>query len=171
MIYTQTFQVHTQNKIQQMTCMGDEKCWQTVPLIMHLLYELLNSLCSKLYKQIQNRTKLNKHMYGYTFQRTGAQSSCRSSSVVGELKHTSFHKTTIYHSSTSIYCKLMNRWLHTIPNPRMFTKNKSQITIPSQKSSNTNCNITLTTSVFSDISYKFCIISLFLHTNYMIYQS
>jgi len=124
-------------------------------------------------KQIQNRTKLNKHTYGYTFQRTGAQCYLAGPVLLSEknLKHTSFHKTIIYQSSTSIYCKLMNRWLCTIPNPHMFTKNKSQITTLSQKSSDTNCNITLTTSVFSDISYKFCIISSFLHTTYMIYQS
>jgi hypothetical protein len=70
-----------------MTCMGNEKFWQSVTLIMHLLYELyiytytnththtqiLNSLYSKLSEQTENQGKLNKHTYGYTFQRTGAQ--------------------------------------------------------------------------------------------------
>ena len=126
------------------------------------------SLCSKQSKQIQNRGKLNKHMYGYTFQRTGAGPVPL---LEKNQPHSSFHRTISYHSSTSIYCKLMNRWLRTISNPHMFTKNKSCITTPSHKSSVTNYNITLSTLAFSDISHKFCIISSFLHTTYMIYRS
>jgi hypothetical protein len=99
--------------------------------------------------------------------------SCRPSSIVGEelTTHTSFYRTIIYHSSTSIYCKLMNRWLCTISNPHMFTKNKSHTMTPSQKPSETNFNIILTTLAFSDIFHKFWIICSFFLTNYMIHQS
>jgi len=130
--------------------MGDEKCWQTMTLIMNLLnqtiyiyMQILNSLCSKLSEQIQNRGKLNKHMYwdgfdkvkhmyGYTFQRTGAQ--CYLAGPVPLLEknqpHISFHRTIIYHSSTSIYWKLMNRWLCTISNPHMFPTLQLPLTSP-----------------------------------------
>jgi hypothetical protein len=140
-------------------------------IYIYIYMQILNSLCWKLSEQIQIQRKLNKHMYGYTYQRTGAQCYLAGPVPLFENQpYTSFHKTIIYHSSTSIYCKLMNRWLCTISNPHMFTKNKSRITTHSQKSSVTNCNTILGTLAFNDISHKFCVISSFLHTTYMIYK-